>query len=31
MLTLEHPSHPGLCGADNRGITNLGVRVGFRF
>jgi hypothetical protein len=31
MLTLEHASHAGLCGVDNRGITNLGVRVGFRF
>ena len=31
MLTLEHASHAGLCGEDNRGITNLGVRVGFKF
>jgi len=31
MLTIEHASHAGLCGDDNRGITNLGVRVGFKF
>ena len=31
MLTLEHASHAGLCGSDNRGLTDLGVRVGFIF
>ncbi|HEY4199701.1 MAG TPA: acyloxyacyl hydrolase [Devosiaceae bacterium] len=31
MLTAEHASHAGLCGDDNRGITNLGIRVGFKF
>ena len=31
MLTLEHASHAGLCGSDNRGLTDLGVRVGFKF
>lgn len=31
MLTLEHASHAGLCGPLNRGLTNLGVRVGVRF
>jgi len=31
MLTLEHASHAYLCGDDNRGLTNLGVRVGWTF
>ena len=31
MLTLEHASHAGLCGTINRGLTNLGVRVGWTF
>lgn len=31
MLTIEHASHAGLCGANNRGLTNLGVRFGFKF
>jgi hypothetical protein len=31
MLTVEHASHANLCGADNRGLTNLGIRVGFKF
>lgn len=31
MLTVEHSSHAGLCGDDNRGLTNLGVRFGFKF
>lgn len=31
MVTAEHASHAGLCGNDNRGLTNLGVRLGFRF
>jgi len=31
MATVEHSSHAGLCGAENQGITNLGVRVGWRF
>lgn len=31
MATFEHSSHAGLCGAHNEGITNLGVRVGWRF
>jgi hypothetical protein len=31
MLTVEHASHAFLCGEDNRGLTNLGVRVGFKF
>lgn len=31
MLTVEHSSHAGLCGAENKGITNLGVRAGWKF
>jgi lipid A 3-O-deacylase len=31
MLTLEHASHAYLCGEDNRGLTNLGVRFGYKF
>ena len=31
MLTVEHSSHAGLCGANNVGITNLGVRAGWKF
>lgn len=31
MLTLEHASHAGLCGPLNRGLTNLGIRVGVKF
>jgi len=31
MLTAEHASHAGLCGPDNRGMTNMGVRLGYRF
>jgi lipid A 3-O-deacylase len=31
MLTAEHASHAGLCGDDNRGLSNIGVRVGFKF
>src|SRR5690606_1739066 len=30
MLTLEHASHAGLCGPNNQGLTNLGVRFGYR-
>jgi Lipid A 3-O-deacylase (PagL). len=28
---VEHLSHAGLCGDDNEGLTNVGVRVGYRF
>lgn len=31
MLTVEHGSHAGLCGPNNQGITNLGVRFGWSF
>lgn len=31
MATVEHSSHAGLCGPENGGITNLGVRVGWKF
>ena len=31
MLTVEHSSHAGLCGNNNVGITNLGVRAGWKF
>jgi hypothetical protein len=31
MATVEHASHAGLCGDDNRGLTNFGVRVGYKF
>ena len=31
MLTVEHASHAGLCSGGNEGLTNLGVRVGWRF
>jgi hypothetical protein len=31
MLTFEHASHAGICGPNNRGLTNFGVRVGWTF
>ena len=31
MLTVDHSSHAGLCGPTNMGLTNLGVRVGWKF
>ena len=31
MLTVEHASHAGLCGNNNRGLTNMGVRVAVKF
>lgn len=31
MATLEHASHAGLCGPGNEGLTNLGLRLGWRF
>lgn len=31
MLTLEHASHAYVCGEENRGLTNLGVRFGMKF
>lgn len=31
MLTVEHSSHAGLCGQNNYGITNLGVRAAWKF
>ena len=31
MLTVEHSSHAGLCGPSNMGITNLGLRFGWKF
>ncbi len=31
MLTFEHSSHAGLCGPNNRGLTNVGVRFGWTF
>lgn len=31
MATVEHASHASMCGGDNRGLTNLGVRVGWKF
>ena len=31
MLTMEHSSHAALCGADNQGINELGVRMGYKF
>jgi len=31
MLTVDHASHAGLCGPTNTGLTNLGVRVGWKF
>ena len=31
MLTFEHNSHAYLCGPDNEGINELGVRVGYKF
>lgn len=31
MLTVEHSSHAGLCGQQNGGITNLGMRAGWKF
>ncbi len=31
MLTVEHASHAMMCGPENRGLTNLGVRFGYKF
>jgi hypothetical protein len=31
MLTVEHASHAGLCGPQNEGLTNIGLRFGYRF
>jgi lipid A 3-O-deacylase len=31
MFTVEHASHAYLCGDDNRGLTNMGVRLGMKF
>ena len=31
MATFEHSSHAGLCGEHNEGISNLGLRVGWKF
>lgn len=31
MLTIEHASHAFLCGPENRGLTNVGVRFGYSF
>ncbi len=31
MATVEHASHAGLCGNSNVGLTNLGVRAGWKF
>ena len=31
LFTAEHASHAGLCGDDNRGLTNGGVRLGIKF
>lgn len=31
MLTVEHASHAGLCGPTNTGLTNLGLRFGWKF
>ncbi|WP_052732121.1 acyloxyacyl hydrolase [Devosia geojensis] len=31
MATVEHASHGSICEGDNRGLTNLGVRVGWKF
>ena len=30
MATVEHLSNAGLC-ANNRGLTNVGLRVGYTF
>ena len=29
--TVDHMSNGGLCGNDNRGLTNAGLRLGFKF
>lgn len=31
MLTVDHSSHAGLCGSNNVGLTNLGIRAGWKF
>jgi lipid A 3-O-deacylase len=31
MMTAEHASHANLCAPENRGLTNIGIRLGFRF
>ena len=31
MLTVDHASHAGLCGPTNTGLTNLGLRFGWKF
>jgi lipid A 3-O-deacylase len=30
MATIEHLSNAGLC-AQNRGLTNIGARIGYTF
>lgn len=30
-LMVDHSSHAGLCGANNYGLTNLGLRFGWKF
>lgn len=31
MATAEHASHAGLCGEHNDGLTNVGIRLGWKF
>jgi len=31
MATIEHASHASMCDGENRGLTNVGVRVGWKF
>ncbi len=31
ILSVEHSSHAGLCGKQNPGITDFGMRVGYKF
>jgi hypothetical protein len=31
MATIEHASHASMCSGQNRGLTNAGVRIGWKF
>lgn len=31
MATIEHASHASMCSTQNRGLTNVGVRLGWKF
>jgi lipid A 3-O-deacylase len=31
MATVDHASHAGLCGEQNKGLTNAGLRLGYKW